>query len=72
MAHIQTSAPVAGTGFLRHIGESILTFFVNIAEANSRVREAERLNAMTDAELEKIGLKREDIARHVFRDLFYV
>ena len=43
-----------------------------IAERNPRVRQAEQLQAMTDAELAKRGLKREDIARHVYRDLFYL
>lgn len=43
--------------------------FGRIAEANWRIREVERLNAMSDDALEAKGLKREDIARHVFRDL---
>ncbi|WP_204115436.1 DUF1127 domain-containing protein [Shimia biformata] len=43
-------------------------FLVKLAEANSRVQKVERLNAMSDDELKKIGLRREDIVRHVFRD----
>lgn len=34
--------------------------------------ELERLNAMSDAELAEIGIRREDIARVVFRDVLYV
>ncbi|MDJ0827121.1 MAG: DUF1127 domain-containing protein [Rhodobacter sp.] len=40
--------------------------------AEARVTEMERLTAMSDAELAKLGLRREDIARHVFRDILYV
>ena len=39
-------------------------------ESRSRMAEIARLNAKSDAELLAMGLKREDIPRHVFRDLF--
>ena len=42
------------------------------AENSSRMRRIEAFNAMTDEELAERGLKREDIVRHVFRDLMYV
>ncbi len=47
-------------------------FLVNIANANARVAEFEALNSKSDEDLEKMGLKREDIVRHVFRDYYYV
>ncbi|SDY17856.1 DUF1127 domain-containing protein [Citreimonas salinaria] len=72
MAHITTTAPHSAAGFFHGLGNRILSFLTAIAESNSRMREAERLNAMSDAELARIGLKREDIARHVFRDMYYV
>lgn len=31
----------------------------------------ERLEAKSDAELAELGIRREDITRHIFRDLFY-
>ena len=37
--------------------------------AGSRLREIERLRAKPDSELAGMGLKREEIARHVFRDV---
>ncbi|MGY9046200.1 hypothetical protein P775_25715 [Puniceibacterium antarcticum] len=52
--------------------EGILNFLVRIAESNGRMKAVERLNAMSDAELAARGLQREDIVRHVFRDMFYV
>ncbi len=60
------SAPMAA---LRSVGR----FFVLLAETNSRVKAIEHLNTLSDAQLAERGIKkREDIARHVFRDLFYV
>ena len=60
------SAPMAA---LRSVG----SFFVLLAETNSRVKAIEHLNTLSDAQLAERGIKtREDIARHVFRDLFYV
>ena len=55
-------------GVFRAIGNALVT----LGEANSRVRRAEALQALTDAELAAKGLKREDIPRHVFRDIFFV
>lgn len=54
------------------VGTSILNFMVRIAESNSRVREMERLSALSDEALKQRGLTRADIVRHVFRDVYYV
>ncbi len=54
------------------IFDRIINFLVSIAESNGRMRAVERLNAMSDQELAARGLKREDIVRHVFRDMLYV
>ena len=64
------SAPVAARprGILTRIAEIL----DRLAAAQSRAGEVERLNAMSDAELARMGLKREDIARHVFRDILYI
>ena len=42
------------------------------AHARSRRDQIEALEAKSDAELAQMGLKRDLIAYHVFRDLFYV
>lgn len=39
--------------------------------AHRRVEIAARLQAKSDEELAAMGLKREDIVHHVFRDLFW-
>ena len=56
----------------RSVFRAIGDFFSLITESNWRVREAQRLHAMSDAQLAARGLRREDIARHVFRDVFYI
>lgn len=38
----------------------------------SRIDQIDALHAKSDAELERIGLARDDIARFVFRDTFYL
>jgi hypothetical protein len=40
--------------------------------ARSRMHQIERLNAKSDEQLARMGLRREDIARHVFRDILYL
>ncbi|WP_299354832.1 DUF1127 domain-containing protein [uncultured Shimia sp.] len=41
---------------------------VALAESSSRYKQIEQLNAMSDQELADLGLKREDVVRHIFRD----
>ena len=55
-------------GFL----EATYSFLASIGAANHRVQEVERLQALSDSKLAEMGLQRQDIARHVFRDMFYV
>ncbi len=50
------------------IGRAMVAYF----EASAHVRELNALNAKTDAELAKMGLKRDDIPRHVFRNVLYI
>jgi len=45
---------------------AIFGALVNLSEANVRVREIDRLHTMSDAELNRLGLTREGIVRHVF------
>lgn len=44
---------------------------VRSAEASSRIHQIEALQAKSDAELAKMGLKRDEIVHYVFKDLFY-
>lgn len=68
MAQATTNIQLATPGILQRIG----AFFVRLSENNHRIRRVEQLNAMTDAQLEKLGIRREDIVRHVFADVMYI
>ena len=68
--NIQTSKQNPG------LGARILAALVRGIEAHGRVASRrgaiEALEAKSDGELAAMGLRRADIARHVFSDLFYI
>ncbi len=82
MAHSAHTAPAA-SGFslrpvlaaLSHAWNVVRDTLGRAAEVNMtvhrRVELASRLQAKSDAELAAMGLKREDIVHHVFRDLVW-
>ena len=53
--------------FFANLGHSI----VLASEARRRLEVVENLQSRSDAELAAVGLKRDDIVRHVFSDLYY-
>ncbi len=57
---------------LRNFGEALKRGFISYAERRSRLDRINHLNAMTDAELATLGVKRDRIVHHVYRDLFYI
>jgi uncharacterized protein YjiS (DUF1127 family) len=76
MTNITANAPAAH-GQISKVARSVASFFraisqglVAFGQAKARADEINELNAMTDKKLASLGLRREDIARHVFRDLF--
>lgn len=71
MAHMQTTIAPRGN-IIANFFESIFNGLMAISEANSRVREIEHLNAKSDEQLANMGLRRTDIARHVFRDRLFM
>lgn len=69
MAYIRTHADHAHhDGFFARIGESIVNWFATVMESSSRFEQIERLQRKSDAELAQMGLRRDEIVRHVFRD----
>ncbi|MGX9355651.1 DUF1127 domain-containing protein [Roseobacteraceae bacterium S113] len=52
--------------------ERLGTLIETVSIGTSRAREMDRLSAMSDQQLAARGLRREDIARHVFRDIIHV
>lgn len=73
MANITTNhAPKPSFNPLRALGDAMLSIMMSAANSNKRLRELERLSAMTDEQLAARGLRREDIARFVFGDMYLV
>ncbi|CUH65629.1 hypothetical protein TG4357_01966 [Thalassovita gelatinovora] len=75
MATQATNLPVEKSGLRVRFDDfmaGIATGMNAYMEQKSRSAEIEALNAKTDAELAAMGLKRENIAYYVFRDMFYV
>ncbi|ATX66162.1 hypothetical protein [Roseinatronobacter bogoriensis] len=51
---------------LRQIGDSILNALVRIAEFSPKYRAVMHFNAMSDAELAKLGLTRAEVVDRIF------
>ncbi|KRS12312.1 hypothetical protein XM53_11740 [Roseovarius atlanticus] len=58
-------------GFFSRFFRGIADGFEQHARIMSRRGLIDELHAKSDAELAEMGIKREDIVRHVFQDLFY-
>lgn len=54
--------------FFQGIGQGMVAY----AERRARIDQINRLNAKTDEELKAMGLTRGEIARHVYRDIFFI
>ena len=69
-AHQVQSAPL--TGVVGRILSAIFNALTRIAENNPRYKKMKQLSAMSDEQLAEIGLRRDDIARHVYGDRLYI
>ena len=47
-------------------------FMITIMENDSRLRRAESLHAMTDEQLAQLGIRRDEIAHHVFKAFYAI
>ncbi len=47
-------------------------FFAAVMDANSRQDQVQRLHTMSDKQLAEFGVRREDIVRYVFRDVYHL
>jgi uncharacterized protein YjiS (DUF1127 family) len=72
MALAETTLVRESSNVFANIGNAILRTMTAIAEADGRVRRVQQLQAMSDAELAKRGLKRDEIVHHVFRSTYYM
>lgn len=73
MANITTNtAPAQSWNPFAGFGTAIMNTLTSIGEANSRMREVEYLQSLSDEALAERGLKRDEIVSYVFRELLYV
>ena len=72
LAHTHTTHGFGLTRALASFGRWIANACEQIAIANSRIEKVNALQALSDEQLAKRGLKREDIVRYVFADRYWV
>lgn len=46
--------------------------FDRITDAQARSDDMQRMQGLSDAELAKLGVRREEIVRYVYRDIYYI
>ncbi len=51
--------------------ESLMKSVEKASAANARFQAISKLQEKSDAELAELGIKRDDIVRYVFRDIYY-
>ena len=72
MAHVSASKEFyPATGVLSSLVEWMGDTFVAIAENNPRLKAVRRLQALSDVQLDALGIVRADIPHLVFRDVYY-
>ncbi|MFD2738485.1 DUF1127 domain-containing protein [Sulfitobacter aestuarii] len=78
MSYHSTATPSLAAnlhGALSNVGSFFAALGRGIVANSSgarRLERIERLEAKSDAELAELGLRREDILHHVFKDLYYI
>lgn len=76
MAHVTQSTP---TPAVMRLWDGTMSFFRSFGTAmkisstsETRMREIARLNTLSDEELAAMGLTRDRIVHHVFRDIYFI
>ena len=60
----------ASASFFKRIGAHIMDALTSFAHARARTAELQYYMDMSDEQLAAKGLRRDEIAQHVFRDMF--
>ncbi|MFD3190527.1 DUF1127 domain-containing protein [Sedimentitalea sp. HM32M-2] len=73
MAHYATDHPAFGptSNPIARAFAAIGTALTALGRSNARLRQVKALQALSDAQLQQIGLRRDQIARRVFSDVFW-
>ena len=76
MAHIthtgETGSPHWLWATIVSVGQTVSAALAVNSSADARFREVQRLQAMSDAQLCSLGIPRDRIVHHVFRDIYLV
>ncbi|MBN2905626.1 MAG: DUF1127 domain-containing protein [Rhodobacteraceae bacterium] len=68
MAVTHVNIAGAGVPVLGHVVSAL----ARMVENHPRMRQIERLNKTSDAELECRGVTRQEVIQHIFRDRYYI
>ncbi len=74
MAHIANTNQL-GSGVLNTVSDFFAALWNSAreqAKMEQRLRQMRKLESLSDDELAKLGIARDRIAHHVFRDIYYV
>lgn len=66
MAHATASKSKSAGNMFSRTASSMGKFLLKAAESNTRLKQMRALQELSDADLTKMGLKRDDIPRYVF------
>ena len=72
MADITFGRVVHSENIFVRAAKAVGNFFILLTETSGRVDEINRLQSMTDEQLAALGLDRQDIPHHVFKDMYYL
>ena len=66
-----TGVSEKSNGFLAFLGR-LFNAMIVASPHNKRLEKIERLHAMSDEQLEELGIPRDRIVHHVFADLYHI
>ncbi len=72
MAYASTQNTRTRSNPLKAIWNALILAMETTCEVNGRTKRINALMSLSDAELARKGLRREDVVRHVFADRLYI
>lgn len=67
-----TTADAHRPAFLAAFAARLADLLFMMAKAHDRTDAVQQMQALTDRQLADIGVPRDDIVRHVYRDIYYL
>lgn len=72
MAYTADTTAIASETIFTRFGHGVANVLETMGKTLGRQEEFDRAFKMSDAQLKALGVQREDIAKHVFRDIYYI